>query len=230
MARTPHLSGEETLSELASRFVLVDQLPWKPTPTPGIDMKVLLEDQVDKTPTSWSSDGKFILYSIAGPQTGPDIWVLPQQGNRTPIPYLRTPFNETRAKFSPDGRWVSYTSDESGTSDVYIQSFPASRKKWQVSVRGGSSAIWRRDGKEIFYIAPDRRLMTVQVLSKGSTIDLGPATTLFQVPDGDAVNSRFSYAASADGQRFLVNVVTREGPIRPLTATVVVNWQAALPR
>jgi Tol biopolymer transport system component len=179
--------------------------------------------------SDWRVDSRFILYENSDPKTKSDLWLLPQSGTQTPVPYLRTPFNETRGRFSPDGRWVSYTSDESGTQDVYIQAFPPSTKKWQVSVRGGTQGIWRADGREILYLAQDRTLMAVPVRHAGSALELGAATPLFQVPDGRTWDARFSYAVSPDGQRFLVNVATTDGPIHPLSATAVVNWAASLP-
>src|SRR5437867_2756230 len=96
-------------------------------------------------------------------KTRQDLWVLPLTGDRKPFVYLQTPFEETGGKFSPDGKWVAYRSDESGRNEIYIQSFPTSGMKWQVSSKGGSSVRWRRDGRELFYLALDRKIMSVQV-------------------------------------------------------------------
>ena len=198
--------------------------------TPGGGPERLVQPSAtNQTATDWRMDGRFILYENFDPKTKSDLWLLPQQGDQTPIPYLRTPFNETRGKFSPDGRWVAYTSDESGTSDVYIQSLPTSARKWLVSARGGSQCIWRRDGKELFYVASDRWMMAVPVRAAGSTLELGTATRIFELPDG-ATMGRLNYDVSADGQRFLVNVAVKEGPFQPLAATVVVNWVASVQR
>ena len=95
--------------------------------------------------------------------------MLPTFGDRRPIPYLRTPFNEIQSRISPDGRWVAYASDESGVWEVYVQSFPTPGAKQIISVHGGAEPVWRRDGRELYYLAADRTLMSVDVISKGDT-------------------------------------------------------------
>jgi eukaryotic-like serine/threonine-protein kinase len=111
----------------------------------------------------WSADGRFILFQVQGGATASnDLWILPLD-DRHPRPFLQSPFNKTDARFSPDGRWVGYTSDESGVSQVYVQSFPEPAFRSQVSVAGGSQPRWRRDGKELFFLATDRKLMAVHV-------------------------------------------------------------------
>src|SRR5262249_36630279 len=115
----------------------------------------------------WSPDGRYLLYMAVDPKTRSDLWVLPvasgTAGDRKPVPYLRTPAWEAQGQFSPDGRWIAYTSDESGQSQIYVQSFPAGGGKYQVSTGGGTQPRWRRDGKELFYIAADGKLMAVDV-------------------------------------------------------------------
>jgi len=191
------------------------------------------EEQILKTnerkwTTDWSPDGRFILYTSIYPKTGFDLWVLPMEGDRKPVPYLQTTFNEDYAKFSPNGRFVAYSSDESGRNEVYVQTFPASGRKWQISVGGGAQPYWRRDGKELFYISPDRKLIAVDVKSDTTTLEVGSSKTLFQTRLPGYPGPRNCYDVSADGQRFLTNNLLGDISANPIT--VVVNWTAALQR
>src|SRR5262249_34505780 len=115
----------------------------------GSDEAVLKSD-VYGVPYSWSRDGRYLLYTSGDPGSATDLWVLPWFGEKKPFPFLQTRFAETRAKFSPDGRWVAYTSNESGRNEVYVTLFPKADGKWQVSTGGGTSARWRQDGRELF--------------------------------------------------------------------------------
>jgi Tol biopolymer transport system component len=133
-------------------------------PSSGVGSEdVLLQTDLDQEPTSWSRDGQLLLY-----QTGGDIWVLPLFGDRKPFPVMQTQFNEVGGRLSGDGRWIAYTSNESGRVEVYAASFPKAGGKWQVSTSGGRWPRWRDDGKEIFYLAPDNTLMTAEVMSDGA--------------------------------------------------------------
>jgi Tol biopolymer transport system component len=191
---------------------------------------VLVADNLNKYPTSWSPDGRFILYtSIAG--GGGDLWILPLSGDRKPFPFLQPRFIETQGQFSPDGRWIAYISNESGRGEVYVAPFggPSGVQsgKWQVSTGGGDQPRWSRDGKEIYYVtqAPANTLMVAAVSVRDSAFDVGAVKALFAVrPAGTPRNS---YQVSPDGQRFLVNM----GPVQAPTATpitVVMNWTAGL--
>ncbi|HVG30478.1 MAG TPA: protein kinase [Pyrinomonadaceae bacterium] len=173
--------------------------------------------------------GEFLLYEIDGPQGRFDLWVLPLTGERKPYPFLQTEFNETHSQFSPDGRFVAYVSDESGRAEVYVQSFPASGGKWQISTTGGDQPQWRRDGRELFYLAPDKTLMAVPVAA-GDSFEPGSPVALFatRVPGGSLTGDRNHFVAAADGQRFLVNNLVDEGNTQPLT--LVLNWAASLKR
>ena len=129
----------------------------------GERQELLLADDDGKWPVSWSADGRFILYVTSSQGTGNDIWVLPLSGDRKPYPFLRTAVQENWAAFSPNGRWVAYSSTESGQAEVYVTPFPKSGAKWLVSRAGGFQARWRRDGKELFFMAPDSQLMAADV-------------------------------------------------------------------
>jgi hypothetical protein len=172
--------------------------------------------------THWSRDSRFILYEIPGAKTGEDLWVAPQFGDRKPFPYLQAQFNESDGCFSPDGRWVAYVSDESGHREIYLQAFPLSGAKFQISTGGGTEPGWRKDGTELFYLAADRHLMAVPI-KLGATIEAGAPKSLF--PTTVAEDTR-SFAVANDGQRFLVS--TSAGGEKALPMTVVLNWQAGL--
>lgn len=175
-------------------------------------------------PDDWSPDGKYILYDkAAGAITKVDLWVLPIGDAAPPFAYLETPFEEAHAQFSPDGRWVAYASNESGRPEIYIQSFPIGGGKWQISSGGGDQPQWRSDGKEIFYVAPDRNLMVVSIES-GSTLAVGRPAVLFQtaLPLSGIRDDRNNFVPSRDGQRFLINGLADTGDSQPLI--LVLNW------
>ena len=185
----------------------------------------LLTDNFDKYPLSWSPDGRFILYRSAGASTDFNLFVLPLSGDRKPFPFLNsdTKFAVLFGQFSPDGRWVAYTSTESGRTEIYVAPFPGPGGKWQISTGGGSSPRWRRDGTEIFYLSPDNKLMVAAVNGKGPSIEVGAVRPLFQT---NSIGSASTYAVSADGQRFLINTVPEQAASAPIT--VVLNWTAGL--
>ena len=187
--------------------------------------QLLLEDNFEKRPLSWSADGRFILYASTGGPTGSDLFVLPLSGDRKPVPFLQTPFLETAAEFSPDGRWVAYRSNESGRTEIYVSPFPGPGGRRQISTSGGDWPRWRGDGGEIFYLAPDDRLMAASVNGRGATFEVGAANPLFETRKGG--RGHF-YAVTADGQRFLINI--RPEQAAPVPVTVVVNWTAGLPK
>lgn len=177
---------------------------------------------------SWSRDGRHILFEKnSGAKTRFDLWVLPITGDPTPFPYLETEFLETHAQFSPDGRWVAYTSDESGRAEVYIQSFPIGNGKWQVSTAGGDQSQWSADGKELFYIGADRNLMAVSIVGS-TTLEIGRPEVLFltNTPLTGITDDRNNYVPAHDGRRFLVNTLDETRSAQPLT--FVLNWAAEL--
>jgi serine/threonine protein kinase/Tol biopolymer transport system component len=176
----------------------------------------------------WSSDGRFILYEESDVRGKLDLWILPMFGERKPKPFRNTQFVETEGRFSPDGRWIAYVSDESGQREVYVQSFEfegnGNGGRWRISTDGGSQPVWRRDGKELFYLAADNKLMSVPVKS-GVTFAAESPTALFRI---DPSGGGGFYDVARDGQRFLVNTSVTRAESLPIT--VVVNWTASLKR
>jgi len=175
-------------------------------------------------PTDWSRDGRFLAYVETAGKTRQDVWVVPLAGDRKPIPFLQTEFSERSARFSPDAKWIAYVSDESSRTEVYVQAFqPGSGVvgKWQISSVGGSEPVWRRDGQELFYMAPDGSIMSVEIKA-GAGFQAGVPRPLFQArpPDQGAGVQRFD--VTADGRRFLVLTYAEEAAASPIT--VVTNW------
>jgi Tol biopolymer transport system component/predicted Ser/Thr protein kinase len=196
----------------------------------------LLDSRQPKTPTSWSRDGRFLMYSTVDPKTNSDLWVLSLDGERSAKPFLNTDASESQAQFSPveaNGvRLVAYTSNESGRDEVYVRTFPDSGRKEIVSTAGGHSPRWRGDGRELLYVAGDRSIMAVGVSAAGALA--GIPKSLFLAPAGfgsrDATGSRgrAPWAVTPDGQRFLFAAPTGQTAQAPFT--VVLNWPAALKR
>lgn len=194
----------------------------------GSGGETLLLEGIDhfRVPTSWSTDGKFLVYHEGvsggtyanGVPGGWSIWVLPLFGDRKTYPFIQSTFSAREASFSLDGKWLAYCSNESGEYRVYVVSFPGPGGKWQVSLGEGRSPLWRRDGKEIFYLSADNKLMAVKVETSGDSFAAGEARVLF---DTHSYGVFGRYDTTADGQRF---VVVYEGNRPTSTLTSVVNW------
>jgi eukaryotic-like serine/threonine-protein kinase len=178
--------------------------------------------------TSWSRDGRFLLYTVESPQTKSDLWVLPLQDDRKPTPFLRTNFNESSGRFSPDGHWIAYTSDESGSDEIYVREFSSGSAqgsgnaagRWLISKGGGTGPRWRGDGKELFYVASDGKLMSVEISPK-PVFEAGAPRPLFQLPPGF-----IGFEVTADGRDFLIGAPVALSA--PVPFTVVLNWQTTL--
>jgi len=188
--------------------------------------EVLLESKLTKYPTSWSRDGRFVLYYTMGdPKTRSDMWILPMFGERKPLPFLQTEAIEGFGRFSPDGQWIAYHLAESPQqAEIYVTPFPGPGGRQQVSIAGGVEPRWRGDGKELFYMGADNMLMAAELNIKGSAIEIGAVRPLFETQP--AQQGRFN--VTADGQRFLVNTLIEEKGSSPIT--LVVNWTADLKR
>jgi hypothetical protein len=193
------------------------------------------EQQVTEGPnpqlaTDWSRDGRFLLYFENAPDTQRDLWTLrftPEgkvPGNAKPTPYLRTQFNEWFARFSPEPspRWVAYQSDETGRYEIYVRGFPEPRAKFQISTTGGQHPEWGAGGRELFYVAPDNKLMAVDLTITADSLRPSAARVLFTLP---IIDNGWPPYDTIDGQRFLVRAVPQQAS-PPLT--VIVNWPALL--
>jgi Tol biopolymer transport system component len=185
----------------------------------------LVTSEEQKTPGDWSLDGRFVAYWVSRAETLGDVWVTPLEGARQPIPIARTKFNERRPRFSPDGRFIAYESDESGGSEVYVQPFPPTGGKWQVSVGGGNEASWSGDGRELYYVNTAGMLLAVPVTSSSNGFSAGAPVQLFDVGRRGGVGGTSRYEAARDGRRFLVREIVDAAP-QPLL--VILNWPARL--
>ena len=198
----------------------------------GVEERLVASDQV-KIPSSWSADGRFLLYHSVDPQTSRDLWVVPMVGDRTPSVFLKTPFREGYGAFSPDGRWVAYLSNESGRTEIYVRPFVppgaagtaagAAGGQWQVSTAGGIYPVWRPDGKELYYLNPAGAMMAAPITVTGATLAPGAPVVLFptRIFGGgvDAQQGR-QYDVAPDG-RFLINTVL-DSAAAPIT--LLQNW------
>ena len=189
--------------------------------------ELLLHSGASKYPTDWSDDGRFIVFASWDPKTQWDLWILPMFGDRKPLRYLQNEFDSFQAVFAPGAGRIAYASNESGVYEVYVQPFPMAEGKWQVSTHGGSQPRWRSDGRELFYLAPDRKLMSVE-MKPGPGFEPGPPRELFPMQVTGVVDARNHYVVSRDGQRFLVNMVVQEPSSSQIT--VALNWVAGLNR
>jgi Tol biopolymer transport system component len=193
-----------------------------------------------KQPTSWSRDGRHLIYEAYDPKTQFDLWELPLPSD-TPRLLLRSEFNEFEATLSPDGRWLAYTSEETQRREVYVRPFANTPGKWQISTSGGSLARWRDDGRELFYLSSDRQMMAVDVKSGNPAFEAGIPHVLFDarginnvffsVPNqnGSGAKAPIPYTVTADGQRFLMAVdqpTSAQTVAEPLT--VVLHWPLAV--
>ncbi len=188
--------------------------------------ELLLEAGEAVWPNDWSRDGKYIVYEENDPKFRSDLWVLPMQGDRKPVVFLDSEFNESQAQISPDAKWIAYSSDESGKPEIYVQTFPSKGGKWQISTGGGSMPSWRGDGKEIYYWGLDRNLMSVSV-NPSTDFEAAVPQPLFKIDFRRAeLGWNKQYAPSSDGQRFLINSVLGRASRSPIT--VLMNWSAEL--
>lgn len=192
----------------------------------GGDEEPLLRSRDWKIVTDWAAAGNALIYQQKDLETQWDLWALPLAGSRQSMAILRGASNEQQGRLSPDGGWIAYTSDESGRFELYIRQFPPTDASWKVSVDGGTQPEWRRDGRELFYVSGDRRLLAVP-LQGGDSLRLGSPKPLFAIDTEGVMTTpgSFHYSASADGQRFVVNTVISRGTP---TMTVVLNSTAAL--
>jgi len=176
--------------------------------------ELVLSSIEPKTPTDISPDGRFLLYN-EGSLVQRDVRVVPLSGEKKPLSFVATPFDESGARFSPDGRFVAYASTESGRSEIYVRRFPLDAERWQISRSGGASPRWRQDAKEIDFVA-DGKLMAAPV-RLGRTVESDAPVALFAIPDASG------YDIAPDGRFLVAFTRTHQAGIQ-----VVVNWTAEL--
>jgi dipeptidyl aminopeptidase/acylaminoacyl peptidase len=181
-------------------------------------------------PATWSPDGRFIIFTERGAKTRMDIWALPMFGNKKEYQLSNSPFDEQTAQLSPDGRWLAYSSDDTGNYEIYVQSFSADGKlgsdKKRVSTSGGRMPVWRRDGSELFYIAADGQMMSSAVKTGGAEFEFNAPNPLFKTRMLTWTTNFREYDVSPDGQRFLIGTLIGETKAAP--PTVILNWSAIL--
>jgi Tol biopolymer transport system component len=195
--------------------------------TTGGREALLFATKLPTVPSDWSRDGRVLIYNMVDPKTSGDIWALPLP-SKQPYAVVNTTADERYGTLSPDGRWLAYISNESSMYEVYVRSFPEPRVLRQVSAKGGFQPQWRRDGRELFYLAPDKTLMAIDVRPRAATFDPGPAKALFATRTKwiEIQATSRTYAAAADGERFLIASATDEARSAPITA--VLNWVTAV--
>jgi hypothetical protein len=205
--------------------------------------ELLLATGNTKCPSQWSRDGRFIVYQENDPKTKWDIWVLPMDtgAELKPAPFLHSEFNELHGQLSPDDHWMAYTSDKTGQREVYVVAFPSGEGERKISIAGGEQPRWRGDGKELFFVGEDGKMMAVEVKTEapsgpGNRPSFEPGTpqplfdVLLPVMGRSAV---FEYDVTEDAKRFLLSGESgfdtgSPTSVQPLTA--VVNWEAGLKR
>ena len=193
--------------------------------------ELLLSTSQEKFPMDWSADGRFLLYTSLDPKLGFDIWALPLEGDRKPFEVVRTDFSEGLAQFSPDGRWIAYQSNKTGRLEIYLRPFPGSGDDRRASIDGGGQARWNPNGKELFYVGADGRLMAVpvQFSANGPRVEFGTSLALFATSMNSTAPNvyRQQFAVSPDGQSFLMQSAVGNVGVSPVT--VILNWKPKRP-
>jgi len=226
----------ERLHDIADARLELKELPAAvpPPEQPAVNLTLLPPEKTSFNDIAVSPDGRWLLYEEVASKSGMDLWVLAMDGRRRasqPRPWLRSEFEERNGRFSPDGRWVAYESNESGRFEIYARPFEAGSTGATgysaVSTGGGVEPCWRADGKEMFYLGPDRRLMAVEVKTAGDRFEAGAPRALFSTRAAVIAAGFYTvYTVTGDGQRFLI--ITEGDEVVSQPATVVMNWTAGL--
>ncbi|MEO6080481.1 MAG: TIR domain-containing protein [Steroidobacteraceae bacterium] len=230
----PIWSHDGTRIVYASRASKASALYQKFTSGTGEAEQILSTDE-EKIPSSWSPDGRYLLFFSANPATGVDTWILPMTGDRLPSVMLKTPFFEVWPRFSPDGKWVAYQSDESGRFEIYVRSFveldgkgsvpSLGSGRWQVSTAGGTFPVWSPDGRELYFLNPAGEMIASSIKGNGAVVTPGTPVKLFATKvlgrGTDNATGR-QYDVAPDG-RFLINE-TMDSDTATLPITLIQNW------
>jgi Tol biopolymer transport system component len=196
----------------------------------------LTDDPNGKITMDWSRDGRYLLYRIVSQQTGMDLWALPLEGPTAlkPFPVLNGQFNEGGGRFSPDGKWLAYNSNETGAFQIYVRAFPPaataatrSSEQWQISQNGGFDVRWRGDGRELYWVTQDGQIWAADIETRSGRVQSGTPHRLFTA--SIYTSTAGSFDVTPDGQRFLLLLFASqaEGSTR---LNVVSNWQVSLPK
>jgi Tol biopolymer transport system component len=197
----------------------------------GAEESLFFDKDHFATPESWSPNGRFVSLRFLTADRGFDILIVPLEGDRKPRPFGQTEFNEAGGRFSPNGHWIAYVSNESGRNEVYVQPFPGPGAKWQVSTEGGSAPVWSRNGRELFYMTTDRKIMSLAVTTQPN-FKTAARRTIGDIPPGlpgRPGRTNGLYDVSVDGQRLLYVKASEDKPaISELR--VILNWTEELKR
>lgn len=184
-------------------------------------------EKIEGHPGSWSKDGRYIALIREGSpaqRAGSELWVAPAFGDRKPFPFIQGSFDVATPKFSPDGKWLAYASNESGRYEIYVTPFPAKSTKLQISSIGGRWPLWRQDGKEIYYVDSGGEVTAAEVNINGSELSVGKTQKLFNLSFPESTGQPFDL--SVDSHQFLVNQLSEPGPAKPVT--IILNWEVGL--
>ena len=195
----------------------------KPANGTAEEQPLLPPGDADRQLGDWTNDGRYIVFMEGTSKGDIDISALPMTGDRKPLKIISTPYFDTDPVVSPDGRWIAYDNNATARSEVYVSRFPAGTGRWQVSSQGGIVPRWSRDGKELFFVAPDRTIMRVPVSASSESFEFGVPTALFRSSAASA--PVYAYQLAPDGKRFLINSM---GDQNSLPVVLVVNWKAEL--
>jgi Tol biopolymer transport system component len=189
----------------------------------GAEELIYSSPDMFKAPRAFSPDGKYLVYDQIDPNTHHDIWILPLDGSRTPGPYRQTPFDEANEAISPDGRWLAYTTDETGRDEVYVESFPTPGTRFAITTTGASGMVWRKDGRQVCVTSLDSRTIMLADVLPGPDFKIGPLKTAFT-----ATANMTSGDLTPDFERTLV-ALTPDNPA-PKALTIMLDWTGALRR
>jgi Tol biopolymer transport system component len=185
----------------------------------------MLKTDRDKYVTDWSRDGRMLTFFTTGDMNSKmDLWLLPLDGDRKPVPFLQTEFREGRGTFSPDGRWIAYQSDETSRWEIYVRAIDGSPGKWQVSIDGGVLPTWSSDGRRIFFLSTDRKYKAAAVRTAGGAIAVDSIRTMFDLDSRSVIGG--IHDITRDGKNILAIVGSSRQTTPPIT--MVVNWDEEL--